>query len=182
MRRGIDIVRLVNSRLVPSISVGDIMTRNPQTVVRSTTLAEMKDLCDDAHRRGFAVLDNDGKLYGIVSLTDYERALEEELDPKLTPVEAVCTTDLITAFPDETLMEVLPRVFDYQLGRIPVVDPEDPGKLLGMLRDRNIYNAWKLAFHQGEKSILTHAQEQTDAATEHNSRRASHKKNRDHPQ
>ncbi|HKK64652.1 MAG TPA: chloride channel protein [Clostridia bacterium] len=181
MRRGIDIVRLVNSRLVPSISVGDIMTRNPQTVGRSTTLSEMKDLCDDAHRRGFAVLDEDEKLYGIVTLTDYEKALEEGLDPRLTPVEAVCTTDLITAFPDETLMEVLPRVFDYQLGRIPVVDPEDPGKLLGMLRDRNIYNAWKLAFHQGEKSILTHAQEQTDATKEHSSRRASHKKNRDHP-
>lgn len=177
MRRGIDILRLINTRLVPTISVGDIMTRNHPTVRRDTTLAAMKQLCDQAHSRGFAVLDEEEKLYGIVTLTDYQDALEEGRDPAQTPAEQVCTTDLITAFPDETLMEVLPRVFDFQLGRIPVVDPQDNRVLLGMLRDRNIYNAWKLAFHHGERSILTQAQEQTDAATEQRSRSASSKKN-----
>src|SRR6056297_3792085 len=176
MRRGIDIVRLINSRLVPTISVGDVMTRNHPTVRRTTTLAEMKQLCDDAHSRGFAVLDEDGGLFGIVTLTDYEKALDGGLGPRETVVEDVCTTDMITAFPDETLIEVLPRVFDFQLGRVPVVDPEDPRVLLGMLRDRNIYNAWKLAFNHGEKSILTQAQEQSDATQEHLSRRASFKK------
>jgi len=176
MRRGIDILRLINSRLVPTISVGDVMTRNHPTVRRTTTLAEMKQLCDDAHSRGFAVLDEDGGLFGIVTLTDYEKALDGGLGPRETVVEDVCTTDMITAFPDETLIEVLPRVFDFQLGRVPVVDPEDPRVLLGMLRDRNIYNAWKLAFNHGEKSILTQAQEQSDATQEHLSRRASFKK------
>lgn len=177
MRRGIDILRLINSRLVPTISVGDIMTRNHPTVCRTTTLAEMKQLCDDAHSRGFAVLDTDEKLYGIVTLTDYEDAVEEGRDPAQTRVDQVCTTDLLTAFPDETLIEVLPRVFDFQLGRIPVVDPDDNRVLLGMLRDRNIYNAWKLAFHHGERSILTQAQEQTDAATEQRSQSASSNNN-----
>ncbi|MFW5711880.1 MAG: CBS domain-containing protein, partial [Spirochaetota bacterium] len=177
MRRGIDILRLINSRLVPSISIGDIMTRNHPTVRRHTSLSEMKQLCDDAHSRSFAVLDEDEKLYGIVTLTDYEDAVEAGLDPAATPVEQVCTTDLITAFPDETLIEVLPRVFDFQLGRIPVVDPDDNRILLGMLRDRNIYNAWRLAFHHGERSILTQAQEQTDAALEQRSKNGSFKKN-----
>ncbi len=176
MRRGIDILRLINSRLVPTISVGDIMTRNHPTVRRNTTLADMKELCDRAHSRGFAVLNKDDRLYGIVTLTDYEKALDEGLTPETTIVEEVCTTDLITALPDETLIEVLPRVFDFQLGRVPVVDPNDNKVLLGMLRDRNIYNAWKLAFHHGEKSILTQAQEQSDATQEQVSRRASFKK------
>jgi len=153
-----------------------VMTRNHPTVRRTTTLDEMKQLCDDAHSRGFAVLDEDGGLFGIVTLTDYEKALDGGLGPRETVVEDVCTTDMITAFPDETLIEVLPRVFDFQLGRVPVVDPEDPRVLLGMLRDRNIYNAWKLAFNHGEKSILTQAQEQSDATQEHLSRRASFKK------
>lgn len=152
-RRGVDILRLINSKLVPSISVGDIMTRDHPTVGLQTSLREFKELADKSHSRGFAVLDDEGKLYGIVTLTDYEKALESELSED-TAVQEVCTTDVITAFPDETLMEVLPRIFDFNLGRVPVVDPDDNRVLLGMLRDRNIYSAWRMAFHHGEKSIL----------------------------
>lgn len=153
MRRGVDLLRLMNSRLVPGICVGDIMTTDHPTISIHTSLAEFKEEVDRHHSRGFPVLDDDGRLFGMITMTDFEKAREEGLDLS-TPVEKVCTTDLITAFPDETLMEVLPRIFDFQLGRIPVVDPEDNRVLLGMLRDRNIYSAWRMAFHHGEKSIL----------------------------
>ncbi len=153
MRRGVDVLRLMNSRLVPSICVGDIMTMDHPTVTVHTTLAEFREQVDLHHSRGFAVLDDEGRLFGMVTMTDFEKARDNELDLS-DPVEKICTTDIITAFPDETLMEVLPRVFDFQLGRIPVVDPEDNHILLGMLRDRNIYSAWRMAFHHGEKSIL----------------------------
>jgi CIC family chloride channel protein len=152
-RRGVDVLRLMNTRLVPSISVGDIMTKNPPSASVHTSLAEFKKEADRQHARGLAVLDDEGLLYGIFTMSDYEKAMNEGLDPA-TPLEKICTTDLITAFPDETLMEVLPRIFDFQLGRIPVVDPENNRVLLGMLRDRNIYSAWRMAFHKGEKSIL----------------------------
>ncbi|MDY7026946.1 MAG: chloride channel protein [Spirochaetota bacterium] len=153
-RRGVDVLRLINSRLVPTMSVGDIMSCDHPSVKIGTSLTELKELIDATHRRGFPVLDTEGKLYGIVTMSDYERAMEKGTDPA-TPVETICTTDLITAFPDETLMEVLPRIFDFQLGQVPVVDPDDTSRLLGMLRDRNIYAAWRLAFHHGEKSILS---------------------------
>jgi len=154
MRRGVDVLRLANSRLVPTISVGDIMSCDHPTVSTQTTLTELKKQIEMTHRRGFAVLDPEGKLYGLVTMSDYEKAIHNGIRPE-NYVEEICTTDLITAFPDETLMEVLPRIFDFQIGQVPVVDPSDERKLLGMLRDRNIYAAWRLAFHQGEKSILS---------------------------
>jgi CBS domain-containing protein len=72
-----------------------------------------------------------------------------------TPISEVCTTKLVTAFPDETVTEVLPRIFDYQLGQIIIVDPQDPSQMLGLLVDRNIIKAWKLAYRHGEKSLLS---------------------------
>jgi len=154
MRRGVDVLRLINSRLVPTISIGDIMSTCQPAVTVHTPLGELKKLIDETHRRGFAVLDEGGKLFGLVTMSDYEKALSEGKTSDST-VESICTTDLITAYPDETLMEVLPRIFDFQIGQIPVVDPYDETRLLGMLRDRNIYAAWRLAFHHGEKSILS---------------------------
>jgi len=143
----------MNSRLVPSICVGDIMTKDHPTVTVHTTLTQFKEEVDRHHSRGFPVLDDDGRLFGMITMTDFEKARDRGIDLS-TSIKNICTTDIITALPDETLMEVLPRIFDFQLGRVPVVDPEDERILLGMLRDRDIYAAWRMAFHHGEKSIL----------------------------
>ncbi len=163
-RKGVDIIRITSSKLATGVSVGDIMTEEPITVGVNERLGEVRKIFLETHQHGFPVLDDEGRLYGIITLSDIEgysensdsaesraeRGISEE-----SPVSAVCTRSLITAFPDETITEVLPRIFDYQLGQVIIVDPEDPKRLLGLLRDRNLIKAWKLAYRHGENSLLS---------------------------
>jgi CIC family chloride channel protein len=152
-RLGVDIIRLLGTKLVTGISVGDVMTLDPPTVRKTQPISGLRSLFTQHRTHGLAVVNEEGRLCGMVTVADLDDAQARQL-PDETPVESICTTDLITAFPDETLAEVLPRMFEYQVGRIPIVDPYDHTTLLGMLRERNVINAWKLAFRHGERSIL----------------------------
>lgn len=150
-RKGVDILRLTSSKLATGVSVGDIMTEDPQTVSANHTIGIVRELFLKSSLRGFPVLDGKGELYGIITPSD----VASSAIPDSEKVRSVCTTELITAFPDETLTEVIPRIFDYQLGQVPIVDPRNPKQLLGILRDRNLLKAWKLAYEKGEKSLLS---------------------------
>ncbi len=163
-RKGIDILRLNSSKLATGISVGDIMTEAPQTVREDESIASVREKFLLSRQHGFPVLDAAGKLYGIITLSDIEGESENSSSPEDreargitegSPISEICTTELVTAFPDETITEVLPRIFDYKLGQIIIIDPEDPERLVGLLLDRNLVNAWKLAYRHGEHSILS---------------------------
>jgi CIC family chloride channel protein len=149
----VDVVRLLGTKLVTGISVGDVMTLEPPTVRRDEPISVLRSRFTAHRTHGLAVVDEEGRLYGIVTLGDVDAAEAGGTSEERT-VGEICSLELITAFPDETLSEVLPRMFEYRIGRIPIVDPYQQDRLLGMLRERNVINAWKLAFRHGERSIL----------------------------
>jgi CIC family chloride channel protein len=164
-RLGVDIVRLLGSKLVTGICVGDVMTLAPPTVAKDRPISRLRSLFSKHRTHGLAVTDEKGGLYGMVTVSDLDQA-EKDGAPRDTTAGEICTRELITAFPDETLSEVLPRMFEYQIGRIPIVDPYDQTRLLGLLRERNVINAWKLAFRHGERSILSDRHMRDSAAAE----------------
>jgi CBS domain-containing membrane protein len=55
--------------------VGDVMTRNPVTTSRRTTIGALARMMLDAHIHRILVVDHDGKPVGIVSSTDILAAL-----------------------------------------------------------------------------------------------------------
>ena len=57
-------------------------------------------------------------------------------------VKDVCTTRVVTAYPDETLEDVLRCFGALDVGRIPVVKRENPGTLVGMLRWSDIVRSY----------------------------------------
>jgi len=176
-RKGVDILRLTSSKLATGVSVGDIMTEEPITVSAEETIGGVREKFHHTRQHGFPVLNGAGKLHGIVTLSDIEGYSENSDSAESrrargvndsSPITEVCSTSLITAFPDETITEVLPRIFDYQLGQVLIVDPEDPKRLLGILLDRNLIKAWKLAYRHGERSLLStyHLREREEESDE----------------
>lgn len=105
-----------------------------------------------AHSRShsFPVVDQEGDLKGIVSLSDLEAHLTHE-GQNLT-VKQILTTNLITAYPDESLHEVLHRIGDKDLARIPVVDRTNPFRIVGVLRRNDIVTAYTRAISKSEKT------------------------------
>ena len=108
---------------------------------------------------GFAVVTEDGSLFGIVSVSDYRRALAGEFGSlEYLGVEEIATRDLITVYPDETVGEALKRMSPRDLSRLPVVARDDPLHLVGMIRRSDIVRSYDVALSR--RAALRHKVQQ----------------------
>jgi CBS domain-containing protein len=127
----------------------DIMTRDVTVATRDTTLQEVAAMMRDEDTGVIPVVDRDdapaiagdtnlsdaprinnrlrsnGRLAGLVTDRDIVvRALAEGKDARTTRVEEVMTTDVHTARPNDRVIEVIRKMGDKQVRRIPVVDDD----------------------------------------------------------
>jgi CIC family chloride channel protein len=140
MRRGVDIHRRGQADIMKTITVGEIMTRNFPTVSPKISIPELVEMLEETGHHGFPVVDEDGSFCGVVTLEDVEHAPTSD-EPNLT-VEDIAMKSPLTAYPDQTIYEVLARFGGWEVGRIPVVDRLDSKKLLGVLRRHDIIRAY----------------------------------------
>lgn len=84
----------------------------------------------------------------MVSITDYERVREREDSAVLEPlrVSDIATTgQLLVAFEDEPMGEALQRLAVRQVNKLPVVSRQDPQRVVGVVRRRDIIKAYNIA-------------------------------------
>jgi CIC family chloride channel protein len=151
-RRGVRLDRGRDLDILQGVSVGEVMTKDFETVSKDTRMDELAEIFVTSHHHGLMVLDEGGKLWGLVTLTDLDRAVEENR-PESTSVADIATSwpHLQTAFPDETMGDALARMGSRGLGRLPVVAREDPYQLLGLLWREGISRAYALALTRREE-------------------------------
>ncbi|NIP33986.1 MAG: CBS domain-containing protein, partial [Thermoplasmata archaeon] len=78
---------------------------------------------------GFPVLDDDGRLVGVVTHEDTRKA--HNRGDLFVTADDLMATDLITVTPYESGETALRRMGDRRISHLPVVDPYDSGKLMG---------------------------------------------------
>jgi uncharacterized 2Fe-2S/4Fe-4S cluster protein (DUF4445 family) len=122
------------------VKVGDVMTRDYPTMISTMPVSEIGNLSRNTGHHGFPVLDEMGRLMGVVTLADLENALRSGKAD--IPIGYVIDKSPMVAYPEQTLYEVL-QASDEDYGHIPVVDPLDRGKLLGLLRRHDIIRAYR---------------------------------------
>jgi len=105
------------------------------------------------------VFDSTDRLIGIISLQDIERAIAQGDRPGSTQGESdsgtvpwieqaiaeICTLEVLYAYPDELVSEALDRMAARGLRQLPVVDPDDPHRVLGWLDREGISLACNVA-------------------------------------
>lgn len=157
-KRGVNIQRGRDVDVMQGVLVKEIMAATVEVVHTDTTINELAHMFDFSHSHGFPILNANGKLWGIVTVSDLDRAHARQL-PGDTTVETIATRrkNLFVGFPDETIGDVLMRLGMRGLGRMPVVDRDDPDRLLGMIRRVDIISAYNLAVTR--RSAIRH---QTD--------------------
>jgi len=123
-----------------TIRVGEVMTHDFPTLPATVAAKEINNLSRSTGHHGFPVLDKEGHLFGVVTLADLERALRSGKAD--LPVGEIATQATLVAYPDQSLYEVLQATAE-DYGRIPVVDRQDKGRLLGVLRRHDIIRAYR---------------------------------------
>jgi CIC family chloride channel protein len=142
-RRG---VRLEHGRdidVMQGVLVGEAMTTHVETVDADLALPELDLAFRETHHHGFPVLDASGELFGVVTIQDLERAKERESINGLL-VRDVATRRVLVAYPDEPVWAALKRLGTRDVGRLPVVDRQNPKRLVGAIRRHDIVRAYQV--------------------------------------
>ncbi len=147
LRKGIRISRGRDVDLLDSITVGEVMRRVPETLHETDSIIFAKGRLLHLHSHGLPVLNADGDLAGILTVGDIEEweTGHEEPEGRHVTVAEICTRDVVTTRPDETIGEALRKMGVRDIGRLPVVDPRHPKKLLGILRRTEVVQAYDAA-------------------------------------
>jgi CIC family chloride channel protein len=142
IRRGIDIEQEEMSDVMRAITVKEAMTRDFPTVPSTMRVNQLMNEFRKTGHHGFPVVDKDGNLAGIVTQTDVERHLGTSTGKEQQTVVDIATRSPFVAYPEQTLDRVL-GASDEEYGRIPVVNRDDPRRLLGVLRRHDIIRAYR---------------------------------------
>ncbi|MBG7609711.1 MAG: chloride channel protein [Anaerolineae bacterium] len=146
-RRGVRIQRGRDVDVMQSVSVAEVMVKNIHTISHDINLKKLSMVFTQSHHHGLVVLDHHGKLWGIVTISDLEEALEKHLSLKKTLISEIATPrdQMLMSFPDETMGDALNRMSFPGVGRLPVVSREDPSNLIGLIRRDDIIRAYNIA-------------------------------------
>jgi CBS domain-containing protein len=153
-RRGQHIAREYSVDLFEMMRVGDVMERDVPLIPANTPLPRFSARVASGDplvctRQGTLLGDEHGQLVGIITRGDIVRSFERSRDNSLT-VKEVGSTNLIYAYPDETLHDALARMLRHDIGRLPVVAREDSRKVLGYLGRASILAARQRYHHEEE--------------------------------
>jgi acetoin utilization protein AcuB len=138
-----------------SLSVGDVMTRQPVTVGPEETLSRGLELMLSHHIRRIPVVVGD-QLVGLLAEGDLKRAqpsilnsTAEEFQQVMdaTPVSRIMITNLVTVAEDTPLVEAARTLHKTKYGALPVLRG---GALVGILTDNDLIRT--LASVLGEES------------------------------
>ncbi len=88
----------------------------------------------------YPVVADDGSMVGVITRRKLVELQKEDLAPELTFGD-VCERDYVVAYPDEPLRYVLERMATTGLTRMPVVDPAEHRKLVGLITFNDLLRA-----------------------------------------
>jgi CIC family chloride channel protein len=143
--KGISLQHGRDRDVMQNLSVEDAMDRNPYVVEKTMPLDELLRFFQKAHAHSFPIVDGDHHLIGMVSMYDYERYLETGEPDGRTVADIATIGDILLAYEDEPLGDVLQRIALRDVNKLPVVSRRDPKKVVGVIRRRDIVKAYNLA-------------------------------------
>jgi len=136
-RRGLQVHQDYEADVLSQTTVAETMEKNAPVIPAGTTVKEIAEGIarhDPAIARHEAMLivDDTGKLAGIITRGDVLRALDQDATGTMT-VEQAGSTKLVVTYQDELVSDAASKLLRYEVGRLPVVDRANERTVIGYL-------------------------------------------------
>jgi CIC family chloride channel protein len=136
-RRGLRFHQDYEADVLQQMVVSETMDRDVPAIPANMTVGEMADRIarrdpEVSRHQGMVMLDSDGKLVGIITRGDLMRALDQAPSGEMTVLEAG-TSKVVVTYPDEVLHEASAKMLRNDVGRLPVVERDNPRRVIGYL-------------------------------------------------
>lgn len=143
LRQGIRLAQGRETDLMQGISVREAMDTPAPTIHEGASLLDLRDTLQKNRSNSLCVVDSEGLLTGIVTLSDLQRAYSRKENKDLT-VGSICAREVSTVSPDEALWRAIRIMNNHDVGRVPVVKP-GTREVVGLVRRRSIMHAYNMA-------------------------------------
>jgi H+/Cl- antiporter ClcA len=136
-RRGLRIPHEYEADVLHYMTVSQTMDQEIPAIPNTMKVDELADciargdLAVTRHH-GMFILNEDGKLAGVITRGDVMRALEKNSSGEITVLEAG-SQNLVVTYPDEALHDASEKMLRHNIGRLPVVERDDPKNVIGYL-------------------------------------------------
>jgi CIC family chloride channel protein len=144
-RRGINIRSGKEVNVLKSIPVSEVMNPEVETIPQNISLGGLAEKIYRSKYKSFPIVDQEGRLTGIVTHSDYREVVFDENLKDLVVVKEVATPKVVTVSIDENLHDAMEKITSRDFSLLPVVSNRDPSQLLGVLTRRDIISAYNRA-------------------------------------
>jgi CIC family chloride channel protein len=145
VRRGIDVRAGKEVSILKSLPVRDFMVRDVAFVSEMIPLSSFLHFIKESTHTYFPVVNGKEELVGIISLRDIRPILLEETLMDLVIAKDIMTEDVITLTTDDNLYDAMGKFGIKDIGQLPVVDKDNPKKVVGMLKRTDMILAYNNA-------------------------------------
>lgn len=146
VRRGLRIHHDYETDVLRQVAVSEVMENNPVSISGSLLLGDLADKMAQgdsvhSHYTAFPVFDEKtGELTGIITRGDILKNLKE--NPSLNKrVDEVMKSTLIVTYPDESVHQAVTKMLRNNVGRLLVVERNNPKKLIGYFGRSSVLSA-----------------------------------------
>lgn len=129
--------------------------RRHRMVHEGQSLNEIVHMLPETPQRYFPVVDEQERLVGIFSAEDVRSYLYNDMIWEIANAGDLMRTNVITVTPEDDLNTALTRFTVLNVDELPVVDPEDRQRILGVLRHKetiDAYNRRRLEHQEAAKA------------------------------
>jgi CIC family chloride channel protein len=125
--------------ILETISVSEIMTKEPVYVREDMTLFEVEHLIGETGHDCFPVVNENLEVVGVIGIKDI---LKKTSSLKRLPVKRFLRRAYGVTYPTETAEDAFEKIMAYDQNLLPVVESPQNRKLVGVVTKRDIYRAY----------------------------------------
>jgi H+/Cl- antiporter ClcA len=127
------------------LRVSEAMDKNPPTIPANMPVTKLSELIAQgdpslSRRQGTLIVDCEGLLAGIITRGDVVRALLDKSAAAITVADAGKRNPIVT-YANELLHDAISKMLKNDVGRLPVVERENPRRIIGYLGRANVMAA-----------------------------------------
>ena len=116
--------------------------RKVETIPENMGFERIIQLIVRSDQQNFPVVDEKGRLQGILSLTDIRKVMMEKDLHRIVVAKDIATTGVLTVTPEDSLHVALKKMTEAEIRELPVVSRDDRRRLISMLSRKDVLRTY----------------------------------------
>jgi CIC family chloride channel protein len=131
--------------------------RKVELIQEDMRLDRIIDLIVDSSQMNFPVVNKEGRLKGILSLTDVRKVMMDKEMHRLVVAKDIATDEVLTVTPEDSLHTALKKMAAAEIRELPVVSKDDSKKVISMISRKDLIRTYHDEIEKADRERATNS-------------------------